>query len=106
MTLRDYLMPGEEVKFSSRRNVRYGTKRYQVILSDRRILLYAERGALFKNDDVIVQRLDDLQGVRYTEEGIIAKRGTIRVQGFKSEMDLSGPTEEIKTLYQQMMRFM
>ena len=39
MTLRDYLMPGEEVKFSSRRNVRYGTKAYQVILSDRRILL-------------------------------------------------------------------
>jgi len=64
------------------------------------------RGTLFKNDDVVVQRLDDLQGVRYTEEGIIAKRGIIRVQGFKSEMDLSGPAEEIKTLYQQMMRFM
>lgn len=106
MTLRDYLMPGEEVKFSSRRNVRYGTKHYQVILSDRRMLLYAQRGTLFKNDDVVVQRLDDLQGVKYTEEGIIAKRGVIRVLGFKSEMDLSGPAEEIKTLYQQMMRFM
>ena len=99
-------MPGEEVKFSSRRNVRYGNKAYQVILSDRRILLYAQRGTLFKNDDVIVQRLDDLQGVRYSEQGVIARRGVIRVQGFKSEMDLSGPAEEIKTLYQQMMRFM
>ncbi len=106
MTLRDYLMPGEEVKFSSKRNVRYGSKAYQVILSDRRILLYAERGTLFKNDDVVVQSLDDLQGVRYSEQGIIAKRGIIRVQTFKSEMDLSGPAEEIKTLYQQMMRFM
>jgi len=106
LTLRDYLMPGEEVKFSSRRNVRYGNKAYQVILSDRRILLYAQRGTLFKNDDVIVQRLDDLQGVRYSEQGVIARRGVIRVQGFKSEMDLSGPAEEIKTLYQQMMRFM
>ena len=99
-------MPGEEVKLSSRRNVRYGNKAYQVILSDRRILLYAQRGTLFKNDDVIVQRLDDLQGVRYSEQGVIARRGVIRVQGFKSEMDLSGPAEEIKTLYQQMMRFM
>ena len=106
MTLRDYLMPGEEVKFSSRRNVRYGTKAYQVILSDRRILLYAQRGTLIKNDDVVVQRLDDLQGVRYSEEGIIAKRGIIRVQSLRSEMDLSGPADEIKTLYQQMMRFM
>ncbi len=99
-------MPGEEVKFSSRRNVRYGTKAYQVILSDRRILLYAQRGTLIKNDDVVVQRLDDLQGVRYSEEGIIAKRGIIRVQSLRSEMDLSGPADEIKTLYQQMMRFM
>ena len=106
MTLRDYLLPGEEVKFSSRRNVRYGTKPYQVILSDRRILLYAERGALFKNDDVVVQRLDDLQGVKYREEGIIAKKGIIRLQSLRSEMDLSGPAEDIKTLYQQMMRFM
>jgi hypothetical protein len=106
VTLRDYLMPGEEVKFSSRRNVRYGTKSYQVILSDRRLLLYAQRGALFKNDDVVVQRLNDLQGVKYSEEGIITKRGIIRVQGLKSEMDLSGPAEDIKTLYQQMMRFM
>jgi len=106
MTLRDYLMPGEEVKFSSRRRVRYGSKSYQVILSDRHILLYAQRGTLFKSDDIVVERLNDLQGLKYSEEGIVAKRGVIRVQGLKSEMDLSGPAEEIKTLYQQMMRFM
>ncbi len=106
MTLRDYLMPGEEVRFHSSRRVRYGNKSYQVILSDRRVLLYAERGTLFKNDDVVSQKLDDLQGVRYSEQGIIAKRGTIHVQTFKTEMALSGPAEEIKTLYQQMMQFM
>ncbi len=99
-------MPGEEVRFHSSRRVRYGNKSYQVILSDRRMLLYAERGALFKNDDVVTQKLDDLQGVRYSEQGIIAKRGTIHVQTFKTEMALSGPAEEIKTLYQQMMQFM
>ncbi len=99
-------MPGEEVRFHSSRRVRYGNKSYQVILSDRRMVLYAERGALFKNDDVVTQKLDDLQGVRYSEQGIIAKRGTIHVQTFKTEMALSGPAEEIKTLYQQMMQFM
>ena len=86
--------------------MRYGSKSYQVILSDRRILLYAQRGTLFKNDDIVVERLNDLQGLKYSEEGFVAKRGIIRVQGLKSEMDLSGPAEEIKTLYQQMMRFM
>jgi len=106
LTLRDYLMPGEEVRFHSTRRVRYGDKRYQVILSDRRILLYAERGAIFKNDDVVTQKLDDLQNVKYSEQGIIGKRGTIHLQTFKTEMALSGPAEEIKTLYQQMMAFL
>jgi hypothetical protein len=99
-------MPGEEIRFQSSRRVRYGNKSYHVILSDRRILLFAQRGALFKNDDIVTQKLDDLQGVKYSEEGIIARRGIIRVQGFKTELDLSGPAGEIKTLYQQMMQFM
>jgi hypothetical protein len=99
-------MPGEEIRFHSTRRVRYGNKAYQVILSDRRMMLYAERGMLFKNDEVVSQRLDDLQGVKYTEQGIIDKRGTIHLQTLKTEMALSGPAGEIKTLYQQMMQFM
>ncbi len=99
-------MPGEEVRFRSKGNVHYASKNYQVVLTDRRILLYAERGMLFKNDDVVTQRLDDLQGVKYSEEGIIGKTGLIRIQSPKTEMDLSGPANAIKTLYQQMMQFM
>lgn len=106
MTLRDYLMPGEEIKFQSSGHVRYGNKPYRVILSDRRILLYATRGTLFKTDDVVTQKFNDLQGVRYTEQGLISKKGVIHVQGMRSEMSLSGPAVEIKTLYQQMMQFM
>jgi len=102
----DYLMPGEEVRFQSGRAVRFGAKRYRVILSDRRILLYAQRGMLFKNDDVVTQRLADLQGVKYSEKGLIERKGIIHVQSMKTEMDLSGPADEIKALYQQMMQFM
>ena len=86
--------------------VKYGDKRYQVLLSDRRILLFARRGALFKSEDIVSQRLEELQAVKYSEKGILEKRGTIHVQSFKTEMDLSGPAGEIKTLYQQMMQFM
>ena len=106
MTLRDYLMPGEEIRFRSSRDVHYGGKRYEVLLSDRRILLFARRGALFKSDDVVSQKLMDLQGVKYSEKGVFDKKGTIHFQSMKTEMDLSGPAEEIKTLYQQIMQFM
>jgi hypothetical protein len=103
--LEDYLMPGEEIKFQSTGGVKYGNKSYHVILTDRRILLYAQRGMMFKNDDVVTQKLDELQGIKYSEQGIIEKRGTIHIEG-KTKMDLYGSAAEIKVLYQQMMQFM
>ena len=99
-------MPGEEIRFRSTGAVHYGKKAYQVLLSDRRILLFARRGAFFKSDDIVSQKLGDLQGIKYSEGGILGKRGTIHVQSQKAEMDLSGPAEEIKALYQQLMQFL
>jgi hypothetical protein len=103
--LEDYLMPGEEIKFQSTGGVKYGEKLYHVILTDRRILLYAQRGMIVKNDDVVTQKLDELQGIKYSEEGIIGRRGTIHIEG-RTKMDLHGAAAEIKVLYQQMMQFM
>jgi hypothetical protein len=98
-------MPGEEVKFHSKYGVHYGAKKYQVVVTDRRILLYASRG-LFRNDDVVIQKFADLHGVRYQEEGIIEKKGIIKLQSPRAEMDLKGSATEVKALYQQMMQFM
>ena len=98
-------MPGEQTRFHSTGGVRYGEKKYHVILTDRRILLYAQRGVLFKNDDVITQKLDELQGIKYSEQGIIDRKGTISIEG-KTRMDLKGSANEMKALYQQMMQFL
>ncbi|WP_297476115.1 hypothetical protein [Thermococcus sp.] len=38
----------EEVKFQSKSDVQYGGKTYQVIVTDRRIILYARRGGYFQ----------------------------------------------------------
>ena len=105
MPLHDYLMPGEQTRFHSTGGVRYGAKRYHVILTDKRLLLYAQRGLFFKNDDVVSQKLEELQGIKYSEEGIIEKRGTIRIEG-KTQMNLEGSAREMKALYQQMMQFL
>jgi len=106
LPLEDYLMPSEQVKFQSNSHVHYGGKTYQVVLTDRRIVLYARRGALMKSDDVVTQNLEGLQAVKYREEGLIDKKGIIKVQSLKTEMDLSGPAKEMKAMYQQMMQFM
>jgi hypothetical protein len=98
-------MPGEQIRFHSTGGVRYGTKRYEVILTDRRLVLYAQRGLLFKNDDVVTQRLDELQGIKYSEQGIIDKKGIIRIES-RTQMNLEGSAKEMKALYQQMMQFL
>ena len=98
-------MPGEQIKFQSGQGVRFGDKSYQVVLTDRRILLYARRGMMFKSDDVVTSKLEELQGVKYSEEGIISKKGIIRIEG-KTRIDLFGNAAEMKALYQQMMQFM
>ena len=79
MPLEDYLAPGEQVKFHSSGLVRYGKSIYRVVLTDRRILLYARRGMMFKSDDVVTQKLDELQEVKYSEQGILEKRGIIQL---------------------------
>jgi len=105
MPLEDYLAPGEDVKFQSTANIKYGNKGYQVIVTNRRVLLYSRRGLIFKSDDVVTQKLDELQGMKYKEKGIIAKKGIIEIHG-KTLMQLYGDSGEIKTLYQQLLQFM
>jgi hypothetical protein len=106
MPLQDYLMPSEQIKYQSDVTVHYGNKQYSIVVTDKRLLLYAKRGLIFKNDDVISQKFDELLGVKYKESGIISKRGIIEVQGAKTKMELWGSALEIKALYQQIMQFM
>nr|WP_238565057.1 hypothetical protein [Thermococcus litoralis] len=76
MALEDYLMPNEEIRFQSNTYVGYGDKLYQVILTDKRLILYAKRGLLFKSDDVVSWKLEEIQGLKYNEQGIIGKKGS------------------------------
>ena len=68
MSFEDYLIPGEEVRFRSTSRVMYGKKDYQVVVTNKRILLYAQRGMVVKKDDLVMQKLDELQGVKFCLE--------------------------------------
>ncbi|MFA4645975.1 PH domain-containing protein [Pyrococcus kukulkanii] len=105
MALEDYLLPGEEIKFQSKTQVTYGDKLYTLVVTNKRIILYARRGLVFKSDDVVTFKLDELQGIKYRETGIISKKGVIEIQG-KTKATLEGPAKEMKTLYQQLLQFL
>ena len=98
MTLQDFLLPLENVKFHSRTFVQYADKKYKVLVSDKRIILYAQRGHLLKSDDIVSERIDRLQGIEYTEKGLIFRTARIYIQG-TTKIEILGPISEIKPLF-------
>lgn len=101
MPLQDFLLPSENVKFHSNTLVRYADKKYRVLITDKRIILFAQRGYLLKSDDIVSERLDRLNGLEYSEKGLIFRIAKISVQGI-TRLDLFGPTSELKPLFHNM----
>ena len=104
MSLEDFLMPAEEVRFRSDNLVTYGKKRYQVVLTNKRFILYANKGILLKRDEVMSWTLNQIQGIKYEEKGIMGKKGRIVVFG-ETKIVLEGDRKELKTIYQQLLAF-
>ena len=73
-------------------------KKYNIIITNLRILLYSERGRFFKSPDVISERLESIYGIEYNEEGILFKSSKIRIQG-GIKFEISGPISEVKPVF-------
>ena len=104
MALRDYLNPREQVSFKSGTAVKHSGKDYQVIVTDRRLILYGRRGIVVKNDDVITERLDNVQEIRYREKGLIGKRGIITIEAMRS-IQLMGDASNMKMIFNSLLQF-
>jgi hypothetical protein len=100
MTLQDYLLPFENIKYYSKSSTIYGGKRYNVLITDKRLILFAQRGHILRSDDIVSERLDRLQGVEYSEKNcLLFKMAKISVQG-ASKMEIRGSPSELKPLFQ------
>jgi hypothetical protein len=101
MPLQDFLLPLENVKFHSESSVRYGAKKYQVLITDKRIILFAQRGHFLRSDDIVSERIDRLHGLEYSERGLMFRMAKISVQG-TTRIDIRGPSSELKPMFQAM----
>lgn len=63
MPLEDYLLPGEEIRFHSNRNVMYSGKQYELLVTNKRLLLYAKRGLLLKRGNVVSVKLEEMRAL-------------------------------------------
>ncbi len=98
MPLQDFLLPQENVKFHSNSLVRYGVKKYKVLITDKRIILFAQRGHFLKTDDIVSERLDRLQGLEYSEKGVFFKNSKISIMG-TTRLEVIGPSSELRPMF-------
>jgi hypothetical protein len=94
----DFLLPSENVKFASNEDVEFGEKKYNVYVTDRRLILYARRGLVMRSDDIVSETLVSIHGVKYREAGFPFKTATISVVG-SSNIDIRGPPSKLKPLF-------
>lgn len=104
MTIEEFLIPGEEIKFHSGFGLIYGGKPYELIITDKRLLLYSRRGTFFKKDDIVIQKVEEIQNIRYSENGILRKEGILQIDA-KTRFSLTGHPSQVKAIYQQILRF-
>lgn len=104
MTIEDFLMPGEEIRYHGPPGLNYGGKLYEVIITDKRLLLFARRGAIFKKDDVVSQKVDEVQNILYKETGILRKEGILEIIA-RTRFVCSGKPNQVKAIYHQLLQF-
>ena len=73
-------------------------KEYKLLLTDRRIILFAKRGHIHKSNDIVSERLDRLHGLEYTEKGFLLRKAKICIQGTE-KLEIHGPVAELKILF-------
>ena len=98
LALKEILLPQENIMFRTKTKLKCTQKKYNIIITNLRILLYSERGRFFKSPDVISERLESIYGIEYNEKGILFKMSKIRIQG-GIKFEISGPVTEVKPVF-------
>jgi hypothetical protein len=99
VVLTDFLLPSENVEFMSDEEVGFGQKKYRVIVTDKRFMLYSRRGLLFRSDDMISKKLESIKEMQYKEKGFLFGTAVISILS-DARLDLAGPPARMKPLFQ------
>ncbi|MDY6985957.1 MAG: hypothetical protein SVE93_06110 [Candidatus Thermoplasmatota archaeon] len=103
MALEDYLFLGEEITYKSTPYVKYQDgQSYEVILTNKRLLLYKTKGFSFlKKENIISKKIGEIEDVKYRDKGILPKKGVIEVICGKNSFSFEGDANSMKTLFKR-----
>ncbi|HEY6536578.1 MAG TPA: hypothetical protein VN704_09100 [Verrucomicrobiae bacterium] len=101
MPIIDFLMPGEQIKFDCKSDVEYIDKKFHLYITNKRLLLYKQRGLFNKCEDLICEKVERLEGMEYKEKGGLSDLAKISIKG-ALKLDIKGQSKEIKSLFQML----
>ncbi len=92
-------MPGEQIIFECNQDIEYASKKYKLFITNKRILLYKERGIFNKYEDIICEKVERLGGLEYKEKGGLFNLAKVSIKG-GLKLDIKGPSKEVKDMFQ------
>jgi hypothetical protein len=99
LPIEDFLVPGEQIKFECKQDIEYANKKYNLFITNKRILLHKKRGFLNKCEDLICEKVERLEGMEYKEKGGLSNLAKISIKG-AIKIDIKGPSKEVKNMFQ------
>ena len=102
MALSQFLIPGEEVRYSPAGAVTCGRTPFQVYVTGSRLLLHAVAGRFVKRERTVAENLSDLDFMQYAERGVISRRGVLTIHFRHNTLSLAGEPDAIKELWRQL----
>jgi hypothetical protein len=106
LPVENFLAPGENVRYRSPTPVEYSGDYYDFYITDRRLMWHKRTGLIFKKDKFSTEVLENVTGIKYSEKGIISKKGIIQINMEDRKLEFSGSLSTIRAVYSHMQALM
>ena len=107
MPLEEYLFPKEVIKYTSTEGVHLekgDPTKYRFYITNMRIILYGRRGLILKREQMISERLLDIEKITYRERGFL-KKGQVQIEATGKKINISGKPHILKAIYKELQKY-
>lgn len=106
MPIEKVLAPGENIRYKSPKPVDFQGDKYYFYITDRRLIWHKETGAIFKKDNFVSVVIENVKEIKYSEKGLLSKKGIIEIIMKDRKYEFSGPVDTIIAIYNEMQALM
>jgi len=106
MPLKDFLFPREVIHYQSTECITYeGDQEYNLYLTDKRLIFFKQTGLFLNRDNIISERLPDIQTMSYKEKGLVFKTGMVSIETAYKTFSFEGNPANIKLIFLELQKF-